>query len=81
MINGMPDRRRKELSDGIPKPRSLKDVPRYLKELICGFFTRLFYIISLVWRAAPFLLVSMILLCVVDGVLPVPDTFHGSLGH
>lgn len=46
-------------------------MPRYLFSLVKGFLTRLFYIFSLVWRAAPALLVVMVLLCVVDGVLPV----------
>ena len=36
-----------------------------------GFFSRLFYIVGLVWEAAPPVLVVMALLCLLDGVLPV----------
>ena len=39
---------RKKLSDGIAKPERFRDVPRYLYLRAKGFFTRLFYIISLV---------------------------------
>ena len=36
-----------------------------------AFFSRLSYIISLVWKASPKILISMCVLCVLDGVLPV----------
>ncbi len=62
---------RKEQNDGIPKPKNLKEVPIYIKKVACGFFSRLFYIISLVWEATPFMLFAMIALCVFNGVLPV----------
>ena len=46
-------------------------MPRFLLGLVKGFLTRLFYIFSLVWKAAPALLVAMVVLCLLDGVLPV----------
>ena len=46
-------------------------MPRFLFGIVKGFLTRLFYIFSLVWKAAPVLLVAMVLLCLLDGVLPV----------
>ena len=46
-------------------------MPRFLFGIVKGFLTRLFYIFSLVWKAAPALLVAMVLLCLLDGVLPV----------
>ncbi len=52
-------------------PGSLKDVPRYLKELFSGFFKRFSYILSLVWKTAhwiPFLLLGVALF---KGVTPV----------
>lgn len=58
-------------SDGIPKPKKLSEVPSYLLKITKGFFTRLFYIVSLVWESAPFMLVAMVALCILDGVLPV----------
>ena len=63
--------RMKPLTDGIEKPKRLSEVPRYWYLRAKGFFTRLFYIIGLVWRAAPAMLICLVLLCVLDGVLPV----------
>ena len=71
----MPPRPPKRLNDGIAKPKSLRELPSYLKKRIGGFFSRLFYIISLVWEAAPALLIVMMLLCVLDGVLPVVGAY------
>lgn len=53
------------------KPNSIKDVPRYLREVITGFFVRLFYIVSLVYEAKKSILFTLALLCILDGVLPV----------
>ena len=39
--------------------------------MIKGFLSRLFYIISLVWETAPWLFISMIALCLIDGFMPV----------
>ena len=66
-----PKRLRRPMSDGIPKPKSLREVPSYLIKVTKGFFTRLFYIVKLVWQAAPFVLITMALLCAFDGILPV----------
>lgn len=63
--------RYKPLTDGLEKPKSLKEVPGYWLRRAKGFFGRLFYIIGLVRRAAPAMLVLMTLLCLLDGVLPV----------
>ncbi len=54
-----------------PKPKSLKEVPSYLKKVIGGFFSRLFYIVKLVWEARPFLLFLMVFMAVFDGIMPV----------
>ena len=67
--------RMKPQSDGIEKPRSIKEVPSYLFRRISGFWKRLFYIISLVWAAAPLLLIAMCALCLLDGVLPVVGAY------
>ncbi|MBR2930627.1 MAG: ABC transporter ATP-binding protein [Clostridia bacterium] len=67
---GIPPRR-KRLEDGIKKPERLRDYPAYFWKKTTGFLFRLFYIIGLVWAAAPIMLVLMALLCVLDGVLPV----------
>ncbi len=61
----------KRLTDGIAKPKSMKEIPSYIWKKISGFTSRLFYIVRLVWESAPHLLVLMALLCLADGLLPV----------
>ena len=58
-------------TDGLPKPKSIKEVPGYIWKKISGFTSRLFFIVKLVWQSAPHLLILMALLCLLDGVLPV----------
>ena len=65
----------KRKGDGIEKPKRLRDVPCYLGRVIGGFFKRLFYIVRLVWEASPPVLVTMVLLCVLNGVLPVVGAY------
>ena len=67
----MPPNSPKRPDDGIKKPEGLRDVPRYVWECVKGFFTRLFYIVKLVWEASRLVLISMMLLCVLNGILPV----------
>ncbi len=71
----MPPRPLKRQTDGIPKPKRLSEVPGYLFKCVSGFFGRLFYIVSLVWEAAPLILVAMTLLCILDGVVPVVGAY------
>ena len=53
------------------KPENFKELLIGISSGIKAFLSRLFYIISLVWETAPAILVIMILLCALDGVLPV----------
>ena len=53
------------------KPKNLKDLPRYLKQIIGGFFYRLFYIFKLVWEARPWLMFILAFMAVFNGVMPV----------
>ncbi len=53
------------------KPKNLRDFPRYLRQVIGGFFSRLFYIVRLVWETKPSLLILMALLCIAVGILPL----------
>lgn len=61
----------KRRDDGIKKPQGILDVPRYLGQVIGGFFKRLFYIVRLVWGASPMILIAMTALCLLNGALPV----------
>ena len=55
----------------VAKPQSFRDVFRYLKELFGGFFYRLFYIISLVWKTGPWILFALFSISLLVGLLPV----------
>ena len=61
----------------VPKPKSIREVPKYLCNLIGGFFKRLFYIVGLVWGTSPWLMICMVLLCLTTGLLPVAGAFIG----
>ena len=65
----------KPISDGIPKPKRLRDVPVYVFRRVKGFLSRLFYIVSLVWEASPAILILLCLLCILDGVLPIAGAY------
>lgn len=55
----------------IPKPKNIKELPHYLKELTGTFFERLFYIFKLVWETKKSLLFIMVFMSVFNGVMPV----------
>ncbi len=55
----------------IRPPKNLADLPRYLRELLGGFFVRMAYIFRLVWKTGPWILFAMLLIAVFQGVMPV----------
>lgn len=58
-----------------PKPKNIREVPRYLKNVFKKFFSRLFYIVALVWEAKPSLILVMIFMALFNGVTPVVGAF------
>ncbi len=55
-----------------PKPpKSVKDVPRYLKEVFGGFFKRFFYILKLVWNTGHWIPILLAFVALFKGVTPV----------
>ena len=62
----------------VPPPKSLSDLPRYLRELLATFFSRLFYIFRLVWETRRSLLLVMLFMCVFNGVTPVVGSMIGA---
>ena len=55
-----------------PKPpASVKDVPRYLKEVFGGFFKRFFYILKLVWNTGHWIPILLAFVALFKGVTPV----------
>ena len=67
----MPPRPPKPQTDGLPKPKRVREYPAYIAKRISGFAKRLFYIVSLVWEASPFVLIAMAALCVFNGLIPI----------
>ena len=61
--------------DGLEKPKNLRQLPKYLTQLVGGFFSRLFYIFSLLLEAAPLMFVLLVVMCILDGVLPVVGAY------
>ncbi len=55
----------------VPPPKNLADLPRYLKELLGGFFVRMAYIFKLVWKTGPWILFAMLFFAIFQGVMPV----------
>ena len=55
-----------------PKPpNNIKDVPRYLSELLGGFFKRFFYILKLVWNTGRWIPILLCFVALFKGVTPV----------
>lgn len=52
-------------------PKGISDVPRFLRDVVHGFCSRLVYIIRLVWDTGHWILISMLLIAVLTGILPV----------
>ena len=55
----------------VAPPKGIKDVPRYLSELLKGFFFRLFYTFRMVWDTGHWILFAMIAVAVLTGILPI----------
>ena len=58
-----------------PPPKSLTEVPDYLHRLLGGFFSRLSYIVRLVWEAKKSLLLMMVFMAVFNGISPVISAY------
>lgn len=66
------------LKSKIIKPDSIRDVPRYVSEVIHDFFFHLFYIIRLVWETNPLILFAMALFSIFNGVIPAANSLIGA---
>ena len=58
-----------------PLPKNIKEVPGYLKRVFRSFFSRLIYIIRLVWEAKKSLLIMMVFMAVFNGISPVLSAY------
>ena len=66
---------RRPPQDNIEKPKSIKQVPKYLKKVISSFFSRYIYIYKLVWEANPAYLFIMAALALFTGLLPIVGAY------
>ncbi len=71
----MSEQKVKNSYDGIDPPKNIKEVPAYIVKKTKNFFVHFFYTISLVWEAAPKMLIFMIICCILDGVFPVLNAY------
>ena len=58
-----------------PLPKSIGEVPGYLRRMLGSFFSRLTYIIRLVWEAKKSLLVLMVFMAIFNGISPVISAY------
>ena len=58
-----------------PLPKSIREVPGYLKRVTHSFFARLSYIVKLVWEAKKSLMFIMIFMAAFNGVSPVISAY------
>ena len=74
---GSPGMGREEMREKLrePKPKNIKEIPRYLKNITKSFFHRLFYTVGLVWEARPSLVFLMLFMAIFNGVSPVVGAF------
>ncbi len=56
---------------GPPRPKRLREIPRWLVTLVSSFLSHLFYIVRLVMETSPWLLLLMAFFCLLGGFLPV----------
>lgn len=52
-------------------PESIKDVPRFIKDIVIGFFSRLFYTFKMVWDTGHWILFAMMTITVFTGIMPI----------
>lgn len=55
----------------IEKPKKISEVPSYLNKVIGGFFKRLFYVFDLVLKTGKWIIFTLMLIAVIEGLLPV----------
>ena len=62
-------------NQGEDRPKSLKEVPSYVKRVVKGFFSRYIYIFKLVWETSPLILVCMSITALLNGIFPVVGAY------
>ncbi len=55
--------------------KGIGDIPRFIKDLVVGFFSRLFYTFKMVWDTGHWILFALLSISVLTGVLPIVGSF------
>lgn len=71
MPPGPPPRPLADEYERVAPPKNLRDFPRYISQVIGGFFGRMAYIFKLVWKTGPWILFALIFVSLLNGFLPV----------
>lgn len=58
----------------VPKPKTLGEVPGYLRKMIGGTCYRLLYIFKLVWETQPWMMLVLLVMTVYNGIMPLVGT-------
>ncbi|MBQ4327631.1 MAG: ABC transporter ATP-binding protein [Clostridia bacterium] len=59
----------------IPKPKSFREVPSYLKKIVSGFFSRLVYVFRLVHETGRWIFAALTVVTILQGIVPVVLTY------
>ncbi len=55
----------------VTPPKGIKDIPRFLREVLSGFFSRLAYTFHMVWETGHWILFAMVLCAILTGIMPI----------
>ena len=71
MMGGPPPLIRPDEKNKEPLPKSIREVPGFIRRVIHSLTSRLCYIFRLVWEAKPWIFFVMLAYAVISGIMPV----------
>lgn len=71
MMGGPPPLIRPDEKNKEPLPRSIREIPGFIRRVIHSLTSRLCYIFRLVWEAKPWIFFVMLAYAVISGIMPV----------
>ena len=69
----------KDKYEHVPPPKSISDLPRFIRQVVGGFFGRLAYIFKMVWETGHWILILMMLFSIITGLLPIVGSINLTL--
>ncbi len=67
----MPQGGMKDYYNRVSPLKGVRDIPRFLKEIVVGFFSRLMYTFKMVWDTGHWILFAMVTISVLTGIMPI----------